>query len=124
MLWLGLIAVLVAGLVYLSVQPQWATRSIAEVNGATDSSTLEVTVNHNRCGNGGPRVNVTRQSADSIVLSAEQDERGDCDDIGLTSTVTVELDALLGQRAIRFQPEQQAGSVVCIIDGERSDLCR
>lgn len=121
---LVLVAVLVAGFVYLAVQPQWAARSIAEVIGATDSSTLDVTVNHNRCGNGGPRVKVTRESADSIVLSAEQDERGDCDDIGLTSIVTVELDAVLGERAIRFQPEQQVGSVVCIIDGERSDLCR
>lgn len=121
---LALIAVMVAGFVYLSVQPQWASRSMAEVIGATDSSTLDVTVNHNRCGNGGPRVNVTRQSADSIVLSAEQDERGNCDDIGLTSIVTVKLGAALGQRAIRFQPEQQVGSVVCILDGERSDQCR
>lgn len=120
---LAAIALLIAGFIYLLVQPRWAERTIAEVNGAVVSSTLEVTVNHNECGNGGPRVRVTEQSDDAVVLRAEQNERGDCDDIGLTSVVTVELDAPLGERAILFDPEEQSGSVVCTIDGATTQSC-
>jgi hypothetical protein len=117
------IAVLIAGFVYLLVQPRWTERTIAEVNGAIGSSQLEVTVNHNECGNGGPRVRVTEQSDDAVMLRAEQNERGDCVDIGLTSVITVELDAPLGERAILFDPDEQSGSVVCTIDGATTESC-
>ena len=117
------IAVLIAGFIYLLVQPRWTERTIAEVNGAIGSSNLEVTVNHNECGNGGPRVRVTEQTAEAVVLRAEQNERGDCNDIGLTSVITVELDAPPGERAILFDPEEQSDSVVCTIDGATTQSC-
>lgn len=123
MLTLAGIAVLIAGFIYLLVQPHWTERSIAEVNGAIGSSTLEVTVNHIECGSGGPRVRVTEQSDEAVVLRAEQNERGDCNDIGLTSVIAVELDAPLGERAILFEPEEQSGSVVCTIDGATTQSC-
>ena len=120
---LAAIAVLIAGFIYLLVQPRWVERTIAEVSGAIGSSTLEVTVNHNQCGNGGPRVRVTEQTAEAVVLRAEQNERGNCDDIGITSVISVELDAPLGERAILIDPEEQSGSVVCTIDGATTQSC-
>jgi len=120
---LAAIAVVIAGFIYLLVQPRWTERTIAEVNGAIGSPTLEVTVNHNDCGNGGPRVRLTEQTAEAVVLRAEQNERGDCNDIGLTSVIAVELDAPLGERAILFEPEDQSGSVVCLIDGATTQSC-
>lgn len=119
---LVVIAIVIAGFVYALMQPRWSDRSISEVSGANDSSTLAVTVNHNQCGNGGPRVRVT-QSAESVVLHAEQNERGDCDDVGLTSVVTVDLEAPLGQRQIRFDPQQGSESMVCDIDGRAVNQC-
>ena len=117
-------AVLVAVLVFLLLQPSWSARTIAEVKDAPDSAKLEVTVNHNECGNGGPRVRVTEQSDQAVVLRAEQNERGGCDDIGLTSVIAVELDGPLGERAILFEPEDQSGSVECIIDGASIEGCQ
>lgn len=120
---LAAFSVLIAGFIYLLVQPLGTERTIAEVNGAIDSSTLEVTVNHNECGNGGPRVRVTEQSDEAVVLRAEQNERRDCDDIGATSVISVELDAPLDERAIMFEPEEQSGSVVFTIDGATTQSC-
>lgn len=116
-------AIVIAGFVYALMQPRWSDRSISEVSGATDSSTLAVTVNHNECGSGGPRVRVTQQSAEFVVLHAEQNERGDCHDVGLTSVVTVDLEAPLGQRQFRFDPKQGSDSVVCDIDGRAVNQC-
>lgn len=67
---------------------------------------------------------MTKPSADAAVLRAEQDVRGGCAYIGLTSVVTVELQAPLGQRSILFDPEDLSDSVVCVVDGELADQCR
>lgn len=56
-------------------------------------------------------------------LLASGAERGDCDDVGLTSVVTVDLEAPLGQRQIRFEPPQGSDSVVCDIDGRAVTTC-
>ena len=42
------------------------------------------------------------QSEDSVDIRAEQNERGGCDDIGLASVVTVDLDAPLGERQLVY----------------------
>jgi hypothetical protein len=105
------IAVLVIGIVYASLQPRWSERTIADVEGSTDSTILTVTVNHNDCGNGGPRVRIIRQTDDLVELHAEQDERSDCDDIGLTSVITVDLDAPLGERQLVYDRRGTAASV-------------
>lgn len=120
---LVVIGIAIAGFVYALNQPRWSDRSIAEVSGATDSSSLAVTVNHNQCGNGGPRVRVTQQSAESVVLHAEQNERGDCDGVGLTSVINVDLEAPLGQRQIQFDPQQGSDTVVCNIDSRAVSQC-
>lgn len=105
------IAVLVAGIVYASLQPRWSERTIADVEGSADSTILTVTVNHNDCGNGGPRVRIIRQTEDLVELRAEQDERGGCDDVGLTSVVTVEFDVPLGERQLVYDRRGTAASV-------------
>lgn len=104
------IAVLVIGIVYASLQPRWSERTIADVEGSADSRILTVTVNHNDCGNGGPRVRIIRQSEDLVELHAEQDERGGCDDIGLTSVVAVDLEAPLGERQLVYDRRGTAAS--------------
>ena len=105
------IAVIIAGVVYASLRPRWSERTIADVEGSADSTTLSVTVDHNECANGGPRVRIVDQSESVVELRAEQNERGGCDDIGLASVVTVDLDAPLRERQIVYEGRGTAASV-------------
>lgn len=89
------------------------------MEGAPGSRTLQVSVAHNECGTGDPRVNV--EEGDAVLLSAEFDQgRGSCDDIGLTTKVSVDLARALGDRTVEVRQVNDR-SFRCDIG---SDRCR
>lgn len=104
----------------LGARSDWEPRPIVGVSGSPESSTLEVTVAHEFCGTGDPRVEVVDRT-DTVVLSAEFDiGDGNCDSVGLQTTVDVDLDRALGDRAVEAQ---LARDLNCDIAGANSDRC-
>lgn len=100
----------------------WTTTSISRVSGMTSSRTLSVTVEHSRCGDGGVRVRLSEAEA-QVELIPEQDRSGDCEDIGLSTDMEVDLaDELAGRRIVVVQARPDA-SPECIIDGASSERC-
>ena len=105
---------------WLALRPNWQPRSIVGVEGAVDSQILDVTVAHEDCGTGNPRVSARESGNDSVVLVAEYNERGDCNDIGLESTVTVELARELGDRTVSVTIGRE---IDCEIAGRGGEPC-
>lgn len=104
----------------LGARSDWEPRPIVAVSGPPDSSTLEVTVAHEFCGTGDPRVEVAA-GRDTVVLSAEFDiGDGNCDTVGLQTTVDVDLDSALGDRTVEAQ---LARDLDFNIVGVNSDRC-
>lgn len=99
----GAVVALVLGLGWLTMRPNWQPRPIVAVEGTVDSHILDVTVAHEDCATGDPRVHATEPNADQIVLSAEYNDDGDCNDVGLQTTVTVELAGEVGNRTVRVR---------------------
>lgn len=88
---------------WFGFRSNWQPRPIIEVSGSTESRTLEVTVAHEECGRGDPRVEVGDR-VDAVVLAAKFDEGdGDCDSIGMQTRVSVQLDRVLGDRRIEVR---------------------
>lgn len=101
--WAGVGVVLVLALVFgwLVLRPTWQPKSIVAVEGTVDGRTLDVTVVHEDCGSGDPRVHAGETSDGEVVLSAEYRKDRECDDVGVRSTITVKLAREVGDRAIR-----------------------
>lgn len=117
------LVVLVAALatqVWAINRPDWEPTAISAVRGDAGSTRLEVDVQHSRCPHGGPRVDV-EEAGDVVVLRARQDRQGDCDDIGLTTTIDVELRQPLDDR--RIDPGTHREGIRCDIDGA-PDACQ
>lgn len=119
------IALLVAFVAFVK-RPDWQLIRIDRVEASTDDDVLAVTVVHARCP-GGPRVRVVEEAAEHVAVRAENNVRGDCDDIALTSTVPVDLKSRLGDRRIELQHgtgERGAvdGGVSCQIEGRSAGV--
>lgn len=124
--WSRLLAVaIVAGIAIafwaLGARSDWERRPIVAVSGSPESRTLEVTVAHEFCGTGDPRIEIV-DGTDAVVLLAEFDigVNGNCDSVGLKTTVDAELDRVLGDRAVEVQ---FARDLDCRILGADSDRC-
>ena len=111
---------LVLAFVGLLDRPDRERIRIERVEASTRDAVLSITVGHASCG--GPRVRVVEQTATSVVVRADHDTRGGCDSVGLTTTVTVQLDSVLGQRSIRLEGSD-SGPVACDIEGAPGDRC-
>lgn len=90
----------VAGLVTWLDGEDWRPKEITRIAGDADSRELEVDVGHGSCASD-PRVRIVEENASEVVLRAEQDMHGDCTSEGLTTTFIVELQDVLGDRAVR-----------------------
>lgn len=97
----------------------WEARPIDRVDATSTGTSIGLTVSHNWCGED-LRASVRQQSDTNVAVRIEQDVSGDCEDIGLESTYTVELDEPLGDRTITGEPSIRT----CVIDGGESDRCR
>ena len=117
---LVVIAALVVGLIVAVTRPRWETKTIDEVQGRADSTTLQVTVAHSECSHGDPAVRVS-EVEDQIVLRAERNVHGDCSDISLTTTLAVMLDEPVGSRNISVEPV--IASPVCSVEGRPNSAC-
>jgi len=99
----AVVAVLLAFAYWRLAMPNWQARAVTYVAGSSESAVLDVTVAHEDCGTGEPRVNVS-EDADTVALSAEYDEgRSGCNDIGQFTTIAVQLDEPLGNRTIEVR---------------------
>jgi hypothetical protein len=98
----------------------WEPQPIIRIEASSTGTAVELTVAHGRCSDEELRPEVSEQSDANVTVRVEQDVSGDCEDIGLRSTYTVELDEPLGSRTITGDP--WIGQ--CIIDGADSDRCR
>lgn len=79
----------------------------SSVVGSSESTTLDVTVAHEDCGTGDPRVNV-EEGLDVVALTAEYDEgRRGCNDEGRLTTISVDLDEAVS----RVAPSSVGGCV-------------
>lgn len=97
----------------------WRPQPIDRVDATSTGTSIELTVSHNWCGED-LRASIRQQSDTNVTVRVEQDVSGDCEDIGLESTYTVELDEPLGDRTITGEPSIRT----CVIDGGASDRCR
>ena len=119
----GLAIVAVFGvLVYVESRPSWKPIRVEHVSGESDSRMLLVQATHSQCDHD-PRARVLVQNELTIVVSAEQDESGACDDIGLTRKFTLELRERLGERTIQLDNQSALDPEACIIDGSPSGRC-
>jgi len=121
---LALVVVAIASFMWATSRPEWAPVHIEGIVAASESDEIEVTVAHGQCRRG-PRVVVVDETGSLVRLRAEQDEGGSCDSVGLTSEISVELDAELGTRRIeleRFRPTGRPAAA-CVVDGEPADRC-
>jgi hypothetical protein len=102
--------------------PAWETARIDGVTASTSSRELSVLVGHASC-NAGPRVRILREDADAVRIVAEQGT--DCEDIGLHSTVDIDLTSPLRARTVETQQSRYVTEreLDCTIDGERSSRC-
>ncbi|MDY7103799.1 MAG: hypothetical protein S0880_21660 [Actinomycetota bacterium] len=116
--YLLVVAGLIALLVWSANRPDWEPVAVEEVAGSETSAELSVTVRHMACPDG-PRVEVVEETAAVVTLRAEQNEAGDCDATGLTTTFDVELARPLGDRAI----VGLSGVAACVVDGDPTDRC-
>jgi hypothetical protein len=117
---LTILLAVMATLVWVATRPNWQDEPIVAVAGATDSTSLQVTVRHKQCG-GRPRVHVSQSSTDFIGLRADYDEQGDCDDIAVDTPVDVELEEALGARSLHIERADPA--LDCSVEGASEDIC-
>lgn len=113
------LAMAIAAGVWYTNRPVWELQNIVEVTGSVDSNVLDVTVVSGRC-NGGPQLRLA-EDVEQVTLSAEQNVRGDCEAIGITEVLTVELAEPLGSR--RLQIEDARNGVRCTIEGSATEAC-
>lgn len=122
---MGGVVVLVVGLVGLLVlrwvRPQWEELPVIAVDASSDAEVLSVTIAHNDCGRE-PEIRVSGETAETVVVQARHDVRGDCDDVGLQTTAALALGAPLGERSIELSDDLPAAS--CVVDGAPSTRCR
>lgn len=127
-LFVVLLLSLAAAIVFAFNRSQWETRQVQAVIARSDTASLQVVIAHSSCPGDGVRAHVTKETRDLVQLRAEHGISGDCDDIGLTTTVSLELDAPLGGRVIRVvQPAWTVDTeqvMDCRIDEADSDRCR
>lgn len=115
------IVALVVGFVVVMNRPQWEDKTIERIEGRSDSSGLAVTVAHGRCSSGDPVVRIEDQDGERIVLRAQHDVRGACDDIALRTTMSVALDEPIGERRILIEPANEL--LECSISGRQNAAC-
>ena len=116
-----LVALPTAATLWWFLVPNWQARAVTSVVGDSESTTLDVTVAHEDCGTGDPRVNVS-EDAGTLALSAEYDEgRRGCNDEGRLTVVSVELDEPLGNRTIEVRTLGRG--VDCDIAGDDLRRC-
>jgi hypothetical protein len=108
------IVALVVGFVVVVNRPAWKDKTIVRIEGRSDSSGLAVTVAHGRCSSGDPVV-------ERVVVRAQHNVRGDCDDIALRTTITVALDELIGERRVLIEPADEL--LECSISGRPNAAC-
>jgi hypothetical protein len=113
-------ALLVGGALVLVVTSGPAPRSVTAVAGQSGDAALIVSVSHPLCAEG-PRVKMN-EAETQIVLSAEQDDAS-CRDMAQVTSITVALDAPLGERSIRIKSSNSEDPLACEIDGIRSSRC-
>lgn len=116
-----LLALPVLVAIWWFVVPNWHARGITSVVGSSESTALEVTVAHEDCGTGDPRVNVD-EGPDVVALTAEYDEgRRGCNDEGRLTTVVVDLEEPVGNRTIEVRTLGRG--VECDIAGDDLRRC-
>lgn len=118
---LAVVGLAVALMAWSELRPNWEQRSIVAVEGAVNGHMLDVTVVHEDCGTGDPRVLVDESDPDVVLLTAEYNAGGNCDDVGLSTGVIVELREPLGEREVLINgagPEVQ-----CNIEGAEIARC-
>jgi hypothetical protein len=109
---------LIGLLVWSANRPDWEPVAVTEVAGEETGTQLSVTVRHSACPDG-PRVEVDEETEVVVRIRAEQNVAGDCDDVGLTTTLQVELERPLGDRSIAGA----SGAPSCVVDGRATDRC-
>jgi hypothetical protein len=121
---LAIVVVGVGAFVWVTNRPEWVPTPIEGVVAASGSDAVTVTVFHGQCGRD-PRVVVVEQTDAAVHFRAEQDEGGDCDSVGLTSQISVELDAELGARSIELERFRPVGrpEAACMVDGQPDGRC-
>lgn len=110
--------------IWASNRPDWKPTLITEVTATSDSADLSVTVSHSQCRRD-PRVQVVDESSEAVRLRAEQDQGGGCDDIGLSSEISVRLNTELGTRRVELEepPSSEGTNISCVVDSQISDRC-
>jgi hypothetical protein len=115
----------IASFVWATNRPEWVPTSIEGVVASSDSDEITVTVFHGICRRD-PRVVVILESSSVVRLRAEQDEGGDCDSVGLTSEISVDLDAALDTKSIEVEHARgrvDQADLSCVVDGQPADRC-
>ena len=115
---LAIVAVAALALLQDSRRPA----SIERVEARSDAISVVVVVRHNSCANHQPDVSV-QQDEETISLKASFDESGSCDDVMVSSAVSVALDEPLGRRNVVVSTVNQGEPLICVIDGEPSERC-
>ena len=115
--WVGILyAALVVGLAVVVIaflnRPNWELIHIQRVEASAQDDVMAVTVLHASCG--GPRVQVVEETREFVAVRADHDVRGGCRDIGLTTTIQVELDTALAERNIHMEGSE-SGGVICTL---------
>ncbi|HEV2809066.1 MAG TPA: hypothetical protein VGV93_01545, partial [Acidimicrobiales bacterium] len=123
--WVGILyAALVVGLelgvIAFLNRPDWELIHIERVEASAQDDVMAVTVLHASCG--GPRVLVVEETTEFVAVRADHDVRGGCQDIGLTTTIQVQLDTALGERNIHLEGSESGGAI-CNVDGTEHDRC-
>ena len=118
--YLVVVAVAVGALLSYVNRPDWQLIDITSVTGSVDSNLLDVTLVGGVC-DSGPRVREVEGDRSEVVVRAEQNVRGDCDSVGITETLTLELDDTLGSRRLRLE-DVRAGAR-CRVDGATTNPC-
>jgi hypothetical protein len=95
--------------------------SVSRVEAQRDDVQIAITADHGQCMHD-PQARVISQTDDTVVVRAEHDMVGDCEDIGLTSVLVAILDAPLGERTITIETSS-AGPIECVVDDAPSDRC-
>jgi hypothetical protein len=116
-----LLVLFVAALVAFRGMSDVQLIGVSRVEARGDDVQIALTVRHGRCSHD-PQARVVSQSDSTVVVRAEHDTIGDCDDIELTSVLVAVLDAPLGERTITIGTSS-AGPIECIIDDAPSDRC-
>lgn len=95
---------------------------VSRVAAGSESTRISVTALHNQCQHD-PQARIVEQTDQRVRIRIDRRRglMGDCEDIGLTSTLEADLETVLGTRVIVV--ETASTGFECVIDGVASDRC-